>query len=109
MRKTARGWLFETPSGGVAKPPGKLLVRLICSLADASIAEVRSDAEQGPVLWYRVNILRSALKQREADVVETPVEGEVHKVNQTAYVHLTQIEDGDIPGELLSMTYATPI
>lgn len=40
---------------------GRLLVRLVCPKAGKVIGEVRSNAERGPLLWYRMNVLHDRL------------------------------------------------
>jgi hypothetical protein len=82
---------------------GHLLVRVICTKANKPIAEVRSNEELGPLLWYRLNLLRSTLMSEESEPGITR-EQDVITVASTFAVDKIEMNEGEKIVHLVPVT-----
>jgi hypothetical protein len=75
---------------------GKVLVRVYCGKASRSppIAEIRTDPDAGPLLWYRVNVLHAGLMAQDQGPASTR-EGNVIAKNVSLVIDRIELIGGN--------------
>jgi hypothetical protein len=75
---------------------GKLLMRLVCPQANTVIGEVRTNPIEGPLLWYRVNILHGSLMRKDdAPTPTLPAKGDQVELRIEFVVDRVELRDGE--------------